>query len=181
MFNGFSFGDQGQHDNLYVDRINSCKGVWLVDDFAVRACLVAGIADTSNFYLIQAAPLLHLFETPRRHHIRHRQKFRHARQQGFAAIINLRSPGHNHFWILDDVINNAFWCRLRGNSFTTLIWAFPDLSLSYTPWNLAHVKAKSDLIQEANRWSIASVVIGERNSMEKSSKGAFCEESPLLS
>ena len=31
----------------------------------------------------------------------------------------VNSPGHNHFWILDDVINNGFWCRLRGNSFTT--------------------------------------------------------------
>ena len=29
--------------------------------------------------------------------------------------------GHNHFWILDDVINNGFCCGLRGNSFTTLI------------------------------------------------------------
>ena len=32
------------------------------------------------------------------------------------------SPGHKNFWILDDVINNGFWWRLQGNSFTTLIF-----------------------------------------------------------
>lgn len=34
------------------------------------------------------------------------------------------SPGHKHFWILDDVINNGYWWRLQGNSFTTFIIFF---------------------------------------------------------
>ena len=39
------------------------------------------------------------------------------------------SPGHYYFWILDDVINNGFWCRHRGNLFVTLIWALADIVL----------------------------------------------------
>ena len=123
-------------------------------------CLVKGIVDTFSFYLIETATLLHFFETRRRHHIMHRHKSCHARPQGFAATTNLSSPGYNYL----------LWCRL-----TTLIWAFADLSLSYIPWVLANLKAKSDLVQQAKRWSIASAVIGERNSMEKSSNRDFCE------
>lgn len=75
-------------------------------------CLVQCIAKNFSFYLIQAAPLLHFFETPRRNHIMHRHKSRHTRQQGFAAIINLSNPGYNH--LLYDVINNGLWCRLTS-------------------------------------------------------------------
>ena len=27
----------------------------------------------------------------------------------YINVSNLHSPGHNHFWILDDVINNGFY------------------------------------------------------------------------
>ena len=44
--------------------------------------------------------------------------FRFPSHQLHKKMVN--SPGHNHFWILDDVINNGFWCGLQGNSLGTL-------------------------------------------------------------
>ena len=37
------------------------------------------------------------------------------------SFLSFVSPGHNHIWILDEVINNGFWCRHRENVFVTLI------------------------------------------------------------
>ena len=60
--------------------------------------------------------------------------------------------GHNHFWILYDVIKKGLLAATSRKLITTLLWAVADLALSYIPWNLAKLKAKSDEVQQANGW-----------------------------
>ena len=43
------------------------------------------------------------------------------------------SPGHNHFWILDDVTNMDVVVGPRGNTFITLIRALATLFPSHIP------------------------------------------------
>ena len=43
------------------------------------------------------------------------------------------SPGHNHFWILDDVTNMDVVVGPRGNPFITLIRALATLFPSHIP------------------------------------------------
>ena len=58
--------------------------------------------------------------------------------------------GRNHFWILDDVINNGFWCRLYEE---LIYYSYLSLSgFSVQLYSLTKLKEKSDLIQQANRW-----------------------------
>ena len=48
-------------------------------------------------------------------------------------MVYVSSPGHNHFWILDDVTNMGAVVGPRGNSFITLVRALVPLFRKHVP------------------------------------------------
>ena len=61
--------------------------------------------------------------------------------------------------LVDDVINNGFLCQLRGNSFTTLIWALANLVLSSKQKvsDSAHCKVFQGFISKTILWITLNV------------------------
>ena len=53
----------------------------------------------------------------------------HMRKQ----LVRYLSPGHNHFWILDDVTIMGVVVEPRGNSFVTLVQALATLFRNHIP------------------------------------------------
>ena len=61
------------------------------------------------------------------------------------GLLWLYSPGHNHFWILDDVTNMDVVVGPRGNSIITL----------FEPWRLYSLPISHETLQNYGRPAIA--------------------------
>ena len=89
------------------------------------------------------------------------------------GLLWLYSPGHNHFWIIDDVTNMDVVVGPRGNSVITLFEPYRLCSLPISHETLQITEDKQ--LHTTSKELMVVAMTRRKNSDEKSGGGPCCE------